>query len=218
MPRGLIGGRRGSIESCCKPWVRKGGVPLKKHLIWIDLEMTGIDPEKYVILEIATIVTDDNLELLAEGPDIAISHPKEILFAMDEWSRSQHQASGLLDRAKASAYNCREAEEKTLEFLHMYCKKGESPLCGNSVWQDRRFLLKHMPSLNEFLHYRNIDVSSIKELVKRWYPFLPPFKKRKAHLASMDIKESINELKYYREKVFVPKGGVSHCCGVSERI
>jgi oligoribonuclease len=183
---------------------------LKNHLIWIDLEMTGIDPEKCVIIEIATIVTDENLELLAEGPDMAISHPKEILFAMDEWIRTQHQASGLIDRAKASAYNCQKAEEKTLEFLRMHCKKGESPLCGNSVWQDRRFLVKHMPSLNEFLHYRNIDVSSIKELVKRWYPSLPPFRKQKDHLASMDIKESINELKYYRGNVFVQKGSASH--------
>jgi oligoribonuclease len=166
--------------------------------------MTGIDPEKYVILEIATIVTDENLELLAEGPDIAISHPQKILGAMDEWSKIQHQASGLVDRAKASVHNCEKAEEKTLEFLRMHCKKGESPLCGNSVWQDRRFLVKYMPTLNEFLHYRNIDVSSIKELVKRWYPSLPPFRKQKDHLAAMDIRESIKELKYYREKVFVP--------------
>ena len=209
MPRGLIARRGGSAEAFRSPWTRKRGVALKNHLIWIDLEMTGIDPEKYIILEIATVVTDENLELLAEGPDIAISHPKEILFAMDEWSRSQHKASGLTDRAKASACNCRKAEEKTLEFLRMHCKKGQSPLCGNSVWQDRRFLVKHMPSLNEFLHYRNIDVSSIKELVKRWYPFLPPFKKQKAHLALMDIKESINELRYYREKVFVPIPGPS---------
>lgn len=210
MPRGLIVIRRGSAEACRSPWTGKRGVALKNHLIWIDLEMTGIDPEKYIILEIATVVTDENLELLAEGPDIAINHPKEILFAMDEWSRRQHKASGLIDRAKASACNCRKAEEKTLEFLRMHCKKGQSPLCGNSVWQDRRFLVKHMPSLNEFLHYRNIDVSSIKELVKRWYPFLPPFKKQKAHLALIDIKESINELRYYREKVFVPKGSASH--------
>ncbi|MCK4485514.1 MAG: oligoribonuclease [Desulfobacterales bacterium] len=179
-------------------------------MIWMDLEMTGIDPEKYVILEIATIVTDDNLELLAEGPDIAINHPEKILLAMDEWSRSQHQASGLIDKARASHYNCQQAEEKTLEFLHMYCQKGQSPLCGNSVWQDRRFLVKHMPSLNEFLHYRNIDVSSIKELVKRWYPSVPSFKKQKAHLALVDIKESIKELKYYRQKVFMSEGGVSH--------
>ena len=176
----------------------------------MDLEMTGIDPEKHVILEIASVVTDDNLDLLGEGPDIAINHPEKIFFAMDEWSRSQHQASGLIDRAKASPWNCQQAEEKTLEFLHFYCQKGGSPLCGNSICQDRRFLAKHMPSLNEFLHYRNIDVSSIKELVKRWYPSLPRFKKQKAHLASIDIKESINELKYYHQNVFVSKGGVSH--------
>jgi oligoribonuclease len=124
---------------------------------------------------------------------------------MDQWSESHHQASGLLERAKASAYDCKRAERMTLEFLHSYCREGDSPLCGNSVWQDRRFLAKHMPSLNKFLHYRNIDVSSIKELVKRWYPALPPFKKQGAHLASMDIQESINELKYYRQKVFLAK-------------
>lgn len=178
---------------------------MNNHLIWIDLEMTGLDPEKDVILEIATVVTDDSLELVAEGPNIAINHPEEILLAMDEWNRKQHQASGLIDRAKTSPYNCRHAEEKTLEFLQLYCQKGGSPLCGNSVLQDRRFLAKHMPSLNEFFHYRNIDVSSIKELVKRWYPSLPPFRKQKVHLASIDIKESINELKYYREKVFVKR-------------
>ena len=177
---------------------------MNNHLIWIDLEMTGLDPEKHVILEIATIITNDNIEIVAEGPIIAINHPEEILFAMDEWSMRQHQASGLTDRAKASPYNCRHAEQETLEFLRLHCQKEKSPLCGNTIWQDRRFLVKHMPSLNEFLHYRNIDVSSIKELVKRWYPSLPPFKKQKAHLSLIDIKESIDELRYYRQKVFLP--------------
>ncbi len=179
---------------------------MNSNLIWIDLEMTGIDPEKGVILEIASIITGDNLEVVAEGPNIAIHHPEEILVAMDEWSRTHHEASGLIDRVKTSPYDCRTAEEKTLDFFSFYCQKGQSPLCGNSVWQDRRFLAKHMPSLNQFLHYRIIDVSSIKEVVKRWYPSLAPFKKKKAHLALADIEESINELKYYREKVFVPKG------------
>ncbi len=177
---------------------------MSNHLIWIDLEMTGLDPEKHVILEIASVVTDDNLEIVAEGPDIAIHHPKETLLTMEQWSKTQHTSSGLIDRVEASPYHCRKAEEMTLEFLSHYSKKGLSPLCGNSVWQDRRFLARYTPSLNEFLHYRNIDVSSIKELVKRWYPALPHFKKQKAHQASIDIKESIGELKYYRQRVFLP--------------
>lgn len=178
---------------------------MKDRLIWIDLEMTGLDPEKEVILEIASIVTDGDLELVAEGPNIAINHPEEILLAMEKWSMTHHERSGLLDRARVSPYDCQSAEQKTLEFLSIHCKKGKSPLCGNSVWQDRRFLIRHMPNLGGFFHYRNIDVSSIKELVKRWYPSLPPYKKQKNHLALSDIKESINELKYYRQKVFLPK-------------
>jgi oligoribonuclease len=181
---------------------------LNNHLIWIDLEMTGLDPEKHVIIEIATIVTDDNLELVAEGPSLAINHPEDVLFAMDEWSRKHHQTSGLTDRAKASPYDCGRAEQETLEFLSRHCQSGQSPLCGNSIWQDRRFLAKHMPSLHEFFHYRIIDVSSIKELVRRWYPSFPLYEKQKAHLALMDIKESINELKYYRQNVFMLKGHI----------
>jgi oligoribonuclease len=157
--------------------IRKGGTQLNDRLVWIDLEMTGLDPEKHVIIEIATIVTDDNLEIVAEGPGIAINHPEKILFAMED---------------------CQRAEQETLEFLSHHCREGESTLCGNSIWQDRRFLAKHMPALHDFFHYRMIDVSSIKELVKRWYPLLPLVEKQKAHLALMDIKESIDELKYYR--------------------
>ena len=174
------------------------------HLIWIDLEMTGLDPEQGVILEIASIVTDSALEIVAEGPDIAINHPESTLLAMEAWSRSHHEASGLLEQVKSASYDGRKAEQETLGFLSLHCKPGESPLCGNSVWQDRRFLIKHMPSLEAFLHYRNIDVSTIKELVKRWYPSLLPYKKKKAHRALSDIKESIKELKYYRENVFLP--------------
>jgi len=173
------------------------------NLIWIDLEMTGLDPETHVIVEIASIVTDGQLNIVAQGPDIAINHPEHILSSMEEWSREHHQASGLLDRVKTSSFNCRRAEEETLDFVSRYCEKGKSPLCGNSVWQDRRFLIKYMPRLETFLHYRNIDVSSVKELVKNWYPSLPPFKKQKSHLAMSDIEESIKELAYYREKVFV---------------
>jgi len=172
------------------------------RLIWIDLEMAGLDPDRHVIVEIASIVTDDQLTLIAEGPDMAINHPEEILSVMEPWSLEHHQASGLLDRIRSSPYTCAQAEAKTLQFLSRHCEKGTSPLCGNSIGQDRRFLVKHMPGLEGFFHYRNIDVSSVKELVKRWYPGLPPFKKEKAHLALSDIKESINELIYYREKVF----------------
>ena len=164
---------------------------------------SGLDPERHVIVEIGTIVTDDQLEIVSEGPDIAINYSKHILSLMEEWSLKHHKLSGLLDRVKASPYNCQRAEQETIEFLSRYCQKGESPLCGNSVWQDRRFLAKYMPRLEAFLHYRNIDVSSIKELVKRWYPTLPIFTKKKAHLAMSDIEESIKELAYYREKVFV---------------
>jgi oligoribonuclease len=172
------------------------------HLIWIDLEMTGLNPETSVILEIAVVVTDGSLQTVAEGPDIAIHYPEKILESMESWSRKQHQSSGLLERVRASSVDCRKAEEDVLGFLSKHCKKGESPLCGNSIWQDRRFLIKYMPMLEAFFHYRNVDVSSIKELAKRWYPSLPLYKKKKAHLALSDIKESINELKYYHEKVF----------------
>lgn len=176
---------------------------MNSYLIWIDLEMTGVDPAKDVILEIASIVTDSHLDMVAEGPNIAISHPEEALSRMDDWCKRHHGASGLIDRIKASAHDCRDAEQMTLAFVEQHCKTGECPLCGNSVWQDRRFLVKYMPLLAEFLHYRNIDVSSIKELVRRWYPALPVFRKQKTHMALADIKESINELKYYRETVFL---------------
>lgn len=182
--------------------------PTRTHmpnLIWIDLEMTGLDPEKMVILEIATVVTDDQLEIVGEGPNIAINYPDDILKNMTGWSRSHHEESGLLERVKTSSYDCQRAEQETLDFLHGYCKQGESPLCGNSIWQDRRFLIKHMPRLEAFFHYRNIDVSSLKELVRRWYPSLPPYEKKNNHLALSDIIESINELIYYRQKVFLPK-------------
>jgi len=167
--------------------------------------MTGLEPEKDVIIEIASVVTDDRLELVAEGPNIAIKCSEEILVGMDEWNRTQHKASGLLDRVRASTTDCRKAEQETLAFLSTHCNKGESPLCGNSIWQDRRFLIKYMPTLEAFFHYRIIDVSSIKELVKRWYPDLPRYEKQKAHLALSDIRESINELKYYWHEVFLPK-------------
>ena len=176
---------------------------MKNRLIWIDLEMTGLDPETHVIVEIASIVTDNELNIIAEGPDIAIGYPEEDLRSMDDWSREHHEASGLLERIRTSSYNCALAEQETLNFLKKLCEPGKSPLCGNSIWQDRRFLIKQMPTLESFTHHRNIDVSSVKELVTRWYPALPPFKKKKSHLAMSDIKESIDEIKYYRRKVFI---------------
>jgi oligoribonuclease len=173
------------------------------YLVWIDLEMTGLDPERHVILEIASIITNGSLEIVAEGPNLAIRHAPEVFSAMEPWSRRHHEASGLTARAMASAYDTPSAEDETLAFVSSHCRKGKSPLCGNSIWQDRRFLSKHMPRLEAFFHYRNIDVSSVKELVNRWYPRLPRYVKRKTHLAMDDIRESIGELAYYREKVFI---------------
>ena len=177
---------------------------MKDLLIWIDLEMSGLDTERHVILEIGSIITDGLLKTVAEGPQLAIHYPEDRLSNMEAWSRNHHGPSGLLDRVKASTYNCQQAEEETLAFFSRYCQKNQAPLCGNSVWQDRRFLIKYMPVLEGFLHYRNVDVSSVKELVKRWYPDLPPFQKKKAHTAMSDIKESIEELRYYRKHIFVP--------------
>ena len=182
---------------------------MTSNLIWIDLEMTGLDPEKEVILEIATIVTDSLLDIVAEGPSIAINYPEEVLRTMEAWSKCQHEASGLVGKVKTSKYDCRRAEQETLAFLSRYSEKGKSPLCGNTVWQDRRFLIKHMPRLEEFFHYRNIDVSSLKELVRRWYPSLPFYQKKETHLALNDIRESIQELRYYKEKIFLPSDLVS---------
>lgn len=175
---------------------------MKRRLVWIDLEMTGLDPEKEVILEIASLVTDGNLAVIAEGPNLAIRHPKPVLDSMEEWSRVHHAASGLIRRAEDSPWDTRGAEEETLAFLKKHCEPQSSPLCGNSVWQDRRFLIKYMPELESFLHYRNIDVSSVKELVRLWYPSLPECQKAKAHLALKDIHESVKELDYYRRNVF----------------
>jgi oligoribonuclease len=176
---------------------------MQEPLIWIDLEMTGLDPERHVILEIASLLTDESLNIISEGPCIAIHPQGDALASMDEWSREHHHRSGLLSRAQNSPHDHRAAERFTLDFLSPHSRKGLSPLCGNSVWQDRRFLIKYMPELEAFLHYRNIDVSSVKELVRRWYPVLPPFQKQKTHTALSDIRESIAELRYYREKVFV---------------
>ena len=170
------------------------------NMVWIDLEMTGLDPDSEVIIEIATIITDGNLNLVAEGPSMAIAAPQEKLDAMDEWNQTHHKASGLLDRVLKSPISVVEAEAQTLAFLEAHVPRNSAPLCGNSVWQDRRFLSRYMPTLEGYLHYRLIDVSSLKELVRRWRPeLLAGFKKQNAHTALADIRESIDELRFYRD-------------------
>ncbi|MBV1907835.1 MAG: oligoribonuclease [Kangiellaceae bacterium] len=170
------------------------------NLIWIDLEMTGLEPEEERIIEIATIVTDKDLNFLAEGPVVAISQSNELLDSMDDWCTTHHGNSGLTQRVKDSSVNEATAEKQTIEFLSQWLEPGQSPMCGNSVGQDRRFLVRYMPELSDFFHYRNIDVSSLKELAIRWKPeMLKGFKKRNKHLALDDIRESIEELVYYRE-------------------
>ncbi len=177
---------------------------MENHLVWIDLEMTGLDPDRDVILEIATIVTDGDLNTVSEGPVLAIHAEEARLAGMDEWNQRQHKKSGLLDRVRASSESMATAEAKTLEFLAAQLPPGKIPLCGNSIWQDRRFLARHMPALERFFHYRIVDVSTLKELARRWYPGMPPFKKSETHLALADIRESIEEMRHYREHLFVP--------------
>jgi oligoribonuclease len=181
-----------------------GGGKVENNLVWIDMEMTGLDPSRDHVLEIALLVTDSHLNLIEEGPNLAVFQPDEVLQGMDDWNKSHHGASGLIDRVRASQDSVRSAEEKALAFAARFCHPKSSPLCGNSVWQDRRFLDRHMPELNRFFHYRIIDVSSIKELVLRWYPQLAPFKKKEQHLALADIRESVEELRYYRAHCFLP--------------
>ena len=176
-------------------------------LVWMDLEMTGLDPERDVIVEIATIVTDDQLEIIAEGPDLVVHHPDEVLAVMDPFVVDMHTRSGLLDAIKASTITLDDAGARTLEFIRQHVPEaGKVPLCGNSIGMDRRFLARHLPDIENWLHYRSVDVSSVKELVKRWYPTVDsgrPFKQG-SHRALDDIRESINELRYYRQHVFVP--------------
>ncbi|NLY15860.1 MAG: oligoribonuclease [Gammaproteobacteria bacterium] len=172
----------------------------KDNLIWIDLEMTGLDTDNDLIIEIATVVTDAQLNVLAEGPVMAIHQSDAILNGMDEWNTNQHGKSGLTQRVRDSAINEAEAEAKTLEFLKQWVPERASPMCGNSICQDRRFLHRCMPQLEAYFHYRNLDVSSLKELAQRWAPEVAKgFKKSEAHLAMDDIRESIAELKYYRQ-------------------
>lgn len=168
----------------------------------MDLEMTGLDPDRHTIIEIACIITDSNLVEIAQGPTIAIRQPESILLAMDEWNTTHHRASGLWERVLQSPYGLQQAEEQLLQFLQQHVGPRTSPLCGNSIGQDRRFLYRYMPTLSEYLHYRNIDVSTIKELVSRWYPQLSPFEKQNSHRALDDIRESIEELRWYRSAIF----------------
>jgi len=172
------------------------------NLIWIDLEMTGLDTSIDYIIEIATIITDAQLNILEEGPSIAIQTPGAVLDQMDEWNTKQHNASGLVERIKESQYALADAERLTLAFVQKFVPPGKSPMCGNSICQDRRFLARLMPDLEAYFHYRHIDVSTIKELVSRWAPDRDKFEKDSSHLALDDIRDSINELKHYREKFF----------------
>ena len=173
-----------------------------ENLIWIDLEMTGLDTFNDVIIEIATVVTDKELNILAEGPIIAIHQEDDVLNAMDEWNTKQHGGSGLIKRIQESSITVEQAEQETLDFLKPYVPKGKSPMCGNSICQDRRFMARLMPDLEAYFHYRNLDVSTLKELTQRWKPeILDQFEKKGSHLAMDDILESIAEMKFYRDKV-----------------
>jgi oligoribonuclease len=175
----------------------------KENLIWIDLEMTGLNPDKDRIIEIATVVTDKELTVLAEGPVCAIHQTDDVLAAMDDWNTRQHAMSGLAERVRESTTTEQEAEQETLAFLRKHVDQGASPICGNSICQDRRFLIRHMPELGNFFHYRNLDVSTLKILVKLWLPQIAGrFEKNSVHLALADIHDSIRELRFYREQLF----------------
>ena len=181
-------------------------MPSSDYLIWIDLEMTGLKPDTDLIIEMATIVTDSQLRIVAEGPVIAIHQPESVLEGMDDWNKRTHGASGLLNRVRDSKWTMAMAEKRTLEFLNALVEPNSSPMCGNSICQDRRFLARHMPTLEKFFHYRNLDVSTLKELARRWAPgIIPGFSKQGEHKALADIQESIRELAYYREHFLAPE-------------
>jgi oligoribonuclease len=178
-------------------------MPSSDYLVWIDLEMTGLKPDTDVIIEMATIVTTAHLDLVAEGPVIAIHQPDSVLDAMDDWNKRTHGASGLIQRVRDSKWTLEMAENRTLEFLRALVEPNASPMCGNSICQDRRFLARQMPTLEKFFHYRNLDVSTLKELARRWAPgIMGGFLKQGEHKALADIQESIRELAYYREHLF----------------
>ncbi|NND81524.1 MAG: oligoribonuclease [Gammaproteobacteria bacterium] len=173
-------------------------------LVWMDLEMTGLDPESDRIIEMATIITDGDLRTIAEGPVLVIHQPTELLDNMDEWNTRTHNKTGLVNKVKASRVTERQAEIETLDFIQRHTLRNRAPLCGNSICQDRRFLYKYMPELSEWLHYRNVDVSSFKEVARHWAPsILAGFEKRASHQALDDIKESIEELRYYRNNLIL---------------
>lgn len=170
-----------------------------QHLIWLDMEMSGLDPETCRVLEVAVVITSPCLEVVEEGPVVVVHQPDEVLDAMDDWNKSTHGKSGLIDRVKASTLTEAAAEALLLEFLRPRIKAGASPLCGNTVHQDRRFMVRYLPQLEAFFHYRHVDVSTLKELARRWKPdVLKGFQKRSAHTALADVHESIDELRYYR--------------------
>jgi len=176
---------------------------LAANLVWIDLEMTGLDPEHDGIIEIATLITDSQLNVLAEGPELAVQQPEALLAGMDAWNQTHHKASGLLERVRASQVSVIEAQAQTLAFISEYVAPNTAPLCGNSVYQDRRFLTRYMPALEDYLHYRLIDVSTVKELAVRWAPdVLAGFSKQNAHTALSDIRESVAELRHYQSNFF----------------
>lgn len=175
------------------------------NLVWLDMEMTGLDPERDRIIELAIVVTNTELELVAESPSWAVHQSEEALAAMDEWNQKTHGRSGLIERVRASTLDEAAVEAEALAFVQKYASQGHSPMCGNSIGQDRRFMVRYMPGLETFFHYRNLDVSTLKELCKRWRPEIyKGFKKKSRHTALADIHESIDELKYYRAHFIVP--------------
>jgi oligoribonuclease len=174
--------------------------PNEFNLVWVDMEMTGLDPDRDRVIELAAIVTDPNLNVLAEGPVFVIHQPDEVLDAMDAWNKGTHGRSGLIERVKASTVTEAQAADEMVAFLKQYVPAGKSPMCGNSICQDRRFMARHMPTLETFFHYRNVDVSTLKELCRRWRPeLIAGFKKHQLHTALADIRESVEELRYYRQ-------------------
>jgi len=177
----------------------------RNRMVWMDLEMTGLDVEHESIIEIATVVTDGDLNVLAQGPNLAVQVDEALIEGMDEWNTTHHHRSGLVDRIRTEGVPLAEAERATLEFLKAWVAPNTAPLCGNSIWNDRQFLAKEMPELLEYLHYRMVDVSTVKELSRRWYTDVARYPKKGAHLALDDVLESIEELRYFREQVFRPQ-------------